>query len=148
MTVCVGAVVLRGDQVLFVRQAAGHPLEGQWSIPWGIVDAHETPEVAVLRETWEESGIRADLVGFLGFQNLPQEGWLGLIFLCRHVGGVPRPDGVETDRVAYLSLEEMVGWAEPFEPWCAWVVRRVLQGKHHIIPPASDTPYHPRLAFL
>ncbi|RMF32257.1 MAG: NUDIX domain-containing protein [Chloroflexi bacterium] len=58
MTVCVGAVVLQGDQALFVRQAPGHPLEGQWSIPWGIVEAPETPEAAALRETWEEGGIR------------------------------------------------------------------------------------------
>ena len=25
----------------FVRQAEGHPLAGQWSIPWGVVD-HES----------------------------------------------------------------------------------------------------------
>jgi len=148
MTVCVGAVVLRGDQALFVRQAPGHPLEGQWSIPWGIVEAPETPEAAALRETWEEGGIRANVVGLLGLQNLPEEGWLGLVFLCRHVEGAPRPDGVETDRAAYFSLEEMANGDEPFEPWCAWVVRRVLQGKHHLIPPAPDTPYHPRPAFL
>lgn len=51
---CVGAVVLRGDRVLLVRQAKGHPLEGPWTIPWGIVDSPEPPEVAVLRETLEE----------------------------------------------------------------------------------------------
>jgi ADP-ribose pyrophosphatase YjhB (NUDIX family) len=55
--VCVGAVVLQGERVLFVRQAQGHTLEGQWSIPWGIVDPGESPDAAALRETREESGV-------------------------------------------------------------------------------------------
>ncbi len=57
LAVCVGAVVWRDDQALFVRQAPGHPLAGQWTVPWGMVEPGETPEHAALRETKEESGI-------------------------------------------------------------------------------------------
>jgi len=89
MAVCVGTVVLRGDRVLLVRQADGHSLAGQWSIPWGLVDGNESPEAAALRETREESGIRADIEGLLGIQNLSANGWLGIVFLCRHVSVVP-----------------------------------------------------------
>jgi len=149
MVVCVGAVVLRGNQALFVRQAKGHPLEGQWSIPWGIADASESPDAAALRETQEEGGIVAEVEGLLGIQNLPQKGWVGIIFLCRHVSGVPACDGgVETDRAAYFSLAEMDAFDGLFEPWCEWLVRRVLQGEYRVIPPESNNPYHPRLAFL
>jgi ADP-ribose pyrophosphatase YjhB (NUDIX family) len=69
LAVCVGAVVLQRDQALFVRQAKGHSLEGQWSIPWGIVDPEETPESAAMRETEEEGGVKAEIKGLLGFQN-------------------------------------------------------------------------------
>ncbi len=31
--ICVGSIVLKDNKVLFARQAKGHPLEGQWSIP-------------------------------------------------------------------------------------------------------------------
>ena len=31
--ICVGAVVTKGDQILLIRQALGHALEGQWSGP-------------------------------------------------------------------------------------------------------------------
>ncbi|MEW6405035.1 MAG: NUDIX domain-containing protein [Chloroflexota bacterium] len=149
MVVCVGAVVRRGNQALFVRQAKGHSLEGQWSIPWGIADASESPDTAALRETKEEGGIVAEVEGLLGIQNLPQKGWVGIIFLCRHVGGEPTCDGgVETDRAAYFSLTEMDAFDELFEPWCEWLVRRVLQGEYCVIPPESNNPYHPRLAFL
>jgi ADP-ribose pyrophosphatase YjhB (NUDIX family) len=131
-----------------VRQARGYELEGQWSVPWGLVDPDETPEDAALRETLEESGITAEIEGLLGIQNLRSEGWLALIFLCRHVHGVPAYDGVETDGAAYFSLEEMDALDEPIEPWCHWLVSRVLRGEYHLIPPESDNPFSPRLAFL
>ncbi len=102
-----------------------------------------------MRETREESGIVAEIEGLLGIQNLRQPGWLGIIFLCRHTGGSPMSDGgIETDQAAYFSLEKMDTFDEPFEPWCEWLVRRVLQGEYHLIPPEASNPYQPRLAFL
>lgn len=148
MVVCVGAVVLNGDRVLFIRQAEGHSLAGQWSIPWGLVDNEETPEHAVLRETLEESSIKAEIDGLLGIQNLPDPGWLGVIFICRHNEGTPAPDGIETDNAAYFSLEEINSFEEPFEPWCKWLALRVLTGDCTIIPHEPDNPYYPRKAFL
>lgn len=146
---CAGAVVLQGNRALLIRQAPGHSLAGQWSIPWGIIDSDEPPEVAAVRETREESGVVAEVEGLLGIQNLIQPGWIGIIFLCRHVDGEPLPDGgIETDQAAYFSLEEMDAFDEPFEPWCEWLVRRVLLGECRIIPPVSDNPYQPRLAFI
>ncbi len=147
MAVCVGAVVLRADRVLFVRQAKGQSLEGQWSIPWGVVDPGETPEVAALRETQEESGVLARLDGLLGFQNL-NTGWLSLIFLCQHVEGEPAPDGVETDAAAYFSSTELDDPAMPFMSWCRWIAKRALAGQCKVIAPSSDHPMHPRIAFL
>jgi len=148
MVVCVGAVVLQNKSVLFIRQAEGHSLAGQWSIPWGVVDDEEAPEDAALRETYEESRIKAEIDGLLGIQNLPQGGWLGIVFLCHHVEGNPVADGVETDRAAYFSLAEMDSFEEPFEPWCEWLARRVLTGKYTVTPYEPKNPYHPRGAFL
>ncbi len=129
MVVCVGTVVLKGKSVLLVRQAEGHPLAKQWSIPWGVVDPGESPEIAAIRETKEESGISATIEGTLGFQNLRQPGWIGIVFLCRHASGKPSSDGgAETDKVAYFSLKELDGFSKPIEPWCEWLVQRVLSG--------------------
>ncbi len=146
--VCVGTVVLQGGRVLLVRQAKGHPLAGQWSIPWGVVDNGESPEDAALRETYEESSIKAEIEGLLGIQNLPEVGWLGVVFLCHHVEGEPVADGTETDNAGYFSLDEMDLLNEPIEPWCEWLVRRVLRGKYTVIHCEPNNPYHPRRAFL
>ncbi|HEY44482.1 MAG TPA: NUDIX hydrolase [Anaerolineae bacterium] len=149
LVVCVGAVVLQGERALFVRQAKGHSLEGQWSIPWGFVDPDETPDSATLRETLEEGGIKANVEGMLGIQELQREGWIAIVFLCQHVGGIPKSDGgIETDHAAFFSLEEIEEFNEPFEPWCEWLVRRILGGEYHLIPPEPMNPYQPLSAYF
>ena len=137
MVVCVGSIALRDTQVLFVRQAKNQSLEGQWSIPWGVVETGETPEAAALRETWEESGVLAQVDGLLGLQNLPTTGWMGLVFLCHALRGEPTPDGVETDAAIYLSRAELAALAEPLEPWCRWLADRILSGQYQVIRPAQ-----------
>jgi 8-oxo-dGTP diphosphatase len=56
----VGGVVLDGDCVLLVRRA-NPPLQGEWSLPGGAVEAGETLEAAVLREVREETGLQVDV---------------------------------------------------------------------------------------
>lgn len=73
--ICVGAVVLRDDAVLFVRQTYGEGLTGVWTLPWGFVHGigpggqPDPPHVAALRETLEEGGVTAEIEGLLGIQN-------------------------------------------------------------------------------
>jgi hypothetical protein len=73
---------------------------------------------------------------------------VGIIFACRAVSGEPTPDGVETDRAAYFSFDEIQSCPEPFESWCKWLALRVLSGKCQIIPEETETPYASRKAFL
>lgn len=148
LVVCTGAVVLNGDCALFIRQAQGHSLAGQYSIPWGLVEPDETPHEAALRETREEAGIDAEVMGLIGLQILHDPGWLALIFLCRHLGGTPKPDGVETDQATYYSLDELLTFPYPIEPWCRWLVLRVLQGNYRLVPMEPDNPYQPLQAFF
>ncbi|MGD2158045.1 MAG: NUDIX domain-containing protein [Anaerolineales bacterium] len=147
--ICVGAVVLRENKALLIRQVKGASLEGQWSIPWGIVETEEFPSSAAVRETLEEGGVTAEIEGLLGIQNLSWENSIGIIYLCRHVAGEPLADGgVETDQAAYLSLDEIEELNEPIEPWCEWIVKRVLRNEHHLIPSEPNNPYQPKPAFL
>ena len=84
--VCVGSVVRKDSRILMVRQAAGHSLQHQWTIPWGRLQSGESPLEAALRETREEVGVVSEVTGLLGLQELPfpQEGWVALIFLAPH----------------------------------------------------------------
>jgi len=53
----VGAVVFRGDEVLLIQRGKP-PLEGWWTLPGGLVEAGERLESAVVREVFEETGLR------------------------------------------------------------------------------------------
>jgi ADP-ribose pyrophosphatase YjhB (NUDIX family) len=147
--ICVGSIVTKADQVLLVRQAKGHSLEGQWSIPWGFVDKTEFPDEAACRETLEESNIEARIIGLLGIQELHNQGWMAVVFLCKHTQGSPLADGgVETDRARFFTLDEIIHFEESIEPWCEWMVRKVLEGNHIVIPLEPDNPYDPLKSFL
>ena len=147
--------MLRENKVLFVRQTYGG-LKGKWSLPWGFVDGKkpdgslEPPDMAAIRETQEEAGVIVKVEGLLGVQNHSNGGEprLYTIFLCRHINGEPTPDNHETDKAAYFSLDEIANFNEPFDEFCEWMARRVLEGRFQVIPPESANPYYPHLAFF
>ena len=147
--------MLRENKVLFVRQTYGG-LKGKWSLPWGFVEGKksdgslETPDMAAIRETQEEAGVVVKVEGLLGVQNHSDNGEprLYIVFLCHHINGEPVPDNHETDSAAYFSLDEMANFNEPFDEFCEWVAKRVLEGQQHVIPLQSINPYHPYLAFF
>lgn len=139
----VGAVVLRNGEALFVRQTPTHSLGAVWTIPWGLLHMGEEPSAAALRETLEEAGIVAKVIGLLAVQSLPPpwEGTVALVFLCAHEAGEPHGDGIETDAARYLSREELISSAEPFEPWCRWLTIRSLQGHDAVLRASADNPF-------
>jgi mutator protein MutT len=146
----VGAVVRRDGEVLLVRQSAGHSLAGQWTVPWGHVGAGESPMAAAIREVHEEAGVEVDVEALLGVQELPepQLGGVALVYLCRHISGNPTPQGTETDAARYFDASAFRAWAEPKEPWSAWLVQRVFSDELTLIRSASTNPLQPKGAFL
>lgn len=144
---CAGMVVLREDRILLVRQAPGTSLAGQWSLPWGVVEAGESADIAAVRETEEEAGITAEIQGLLGVQNLQWQSATALAFLGKHLSGDPKPDGVETDLAACVALNELVSLEGEVEPWTDWLVRKVFNQSYAVIEQDSSTPF-PGLAYL
>jgi 8-oxo-dGTP diphosphatase len=138
----VGAVVRRRDEILLVRQAAGHSLAGQWTVPWGRVDAGESPMAAVIREIREEAGVEAVVEALLGVQELPepQRGGVALVYLCKHVGGDLIPQDTETDAARYYSASAFRSLSEMKEAWSDWLVRRAFSGQ---LTPILSDPTNP-----
>ncbi|HTH52471.1 MAG TPA: NUDIX hydrolase [Edaphobacter sp.] len=57
----VAAVVVRGDEILLIRRGR-EPLLGAWSLPGGALELGETTAEGVVREIFEETGVRARAV--------------------------------------------------------------------------------------
>ena len=99
----VGGVVIDESRALLIRRG-GPPLEGQWSIPGGMLELGETLEQGVARELMEETGLEINVLelievferifpappnadGSPGDAARPQYHFVILDYLCQKRGG-------------------------------------------------------------
>lgn len=108
----VGGVVISDGRVLLVRRG-GPPLQGQWSIPGGILEVGETLIEGVQRELAEETGIDVRVRTLIEvFERIDRDPsgkaryhFVVLDYLCEVVRGIARA-GSDVSEVA---------WAAPLE---------------------------------
>jgi 8-oxo-dGTP diphosphatase len=109
----VGGVVILKGRALLIRRG-GPPLEGQWSIPGGMLEAGETLIEGVRRELIEETGVEVKvgkLIEVFERINLDSAGktqyhFVVLDYLCEAVGGKARAGSDVTD-VAWAAASEL-----------------------------------------
>src|SRR5262249_41588937 len=87
--------------------------------PGGSLDPGETPADAVVRETWEETGLRVEPVALRGifggpdflvrYANGDATTYVMSVFECRVIGGRARPDGDETLELRWVGRDELDG---------------------------------------
>jgi len=90
----VGAVIIRENRVILVKRASP-PLQGEWSLPGGVVELGETLRAAAEREAREETGLivkAGEVVEVLdriipGDRGAPQYHYVLIDFLCTVEGG-------------------------------------------------------------
>ena len=90
-------------RVLLVRRAD----DGRWAMPGGWVDPGETPEQAVVREVWEETGLRVSAPRLLHTKQRPAS--VHYTFACELDGGELRTSD-ESLEVAFVSPDEIDRW--------------------------------------
>lgn len=90
---------------------------GLWAQPSGIIDPHELPSDAAVREVWEEAGVFVELTHILGvfagehfsgvYSNGDQLAVVATVFAGRVISGTPRGDGEETSDARFFLPEEI-----------------------------------------
>lgn len=93
-----------------------------WSIPGGRIQDHETPESAVIRETYEETGALLDGIVEIGFYILTEK--FGEVETARRIPVYiaradeirPMPGGFESRGVTHVSLGELPGMYYMWDP--------------------------------
>jgi len=90
----VGAIIIQDLRVLLVKRAHP-PIQGQWSIPGGVLEVGELVRDAAVREAREETGLVVEPGDLLGvYDRVLRDGkgrvqyhYVLIDFLCRPVGG-------------------------------------------------------------
>lgn len=99
----VGAIVLRGDDVLLVRHTYGGAA-GQLLNPSGRIKEGELPEEALRREIMEETGVEISPLGVIAVRCSKKDWWI--VFLAAHVSGEPRSDNCENSEALFMPCDE------------------------------------------
>jgi len=108
--------------------------DSAWAVPAGGMELGERIDRTVVREVWEETGLRVEperLVGvysgpefFHTYPNGDQVYIVTALFACRVVGGDPQPDGGETLEVRFFSPDVL----PPLRPRYRLLIEDALAG--------------------
>jgi len=113
----VGGVVIADGRALLIRRG-GPPLEGQWSIPGGMLEVGETLIAGVRRELLEETCVEVrvgELIEVFERINFDAGGkaryhFVVLDYLCERVSGEARA-GSDVTEVAWANPEELAKYS-------------------------------------
>ncbi|MFZ4296915.1 NUDIX hydrolase [Streptomyces cinereoruber] len=97
-----GAVVREDGRLLAIRRADN----GTWELPGGVLELGETPQEGVVREVFEETGVRVEVERLTGVYKNLARGIVALVFRCRPVGGDARVSD-EATAVEWLTPGEV-----------------------------------------
>jgi 8-oxo-dGTP diphosphatase len=127
----VGGVVIAEDRVLLIRRG-GPPLEGEWSIPGGMLELGESLREGVRRELGEETGLEVkvqDLIEAFDRVTTDADGkwryhFVILDYLCEAVSGVARAASDVVD-VAWAREDELARFS--LTPTATRVVKKAFE---------------------
>ena len=106
-----GCVFDENGKVLLGRRQDSN----KWGFPGGAVEIGETPEMAVVREFKEETGLDVKVSGLIGiytdsdmeYPNGDKAHSIGIVYAVEMIGGKLKCDDLETVELKYFGFDEM-----------------------------------------
>ena len=123
-------ILKSGDKFLLLKRLKA-PNQGMYTPVGGKLDPHETPIAAAFRETWEETGIKADHFSFCGIleETSPVDyNWISFVYVSEISFQEP-PACTEgsLEWIAEKSLEYLP------TPATDWMIYQYIAAKKHFV---------------
>src|ERR1700722_5449274 len=87
------------SRVLLVRQTAGQKF---WTLPGGKVRARESLQEAILREVFEETGLRAQADAWIDIMDRPDRGTIMILYAVKILDEAPVPANRRNDEISLV----------------------------------------------
>ncbi len=110
--IAVDGVLIKEGKILLVKRGK-EPFKGKYALPGGFLEYGERTEEGVLREVFEETGVKAKVEDLLGVYSDPNRDPRGhvvsVVYLLKYVSGEPRggDDACEAKWFDLNSLPEL-----------------------------------------
>jgi 8-oxo-dGTP diphosphatase len=103
-SVSVTGVVVRPDGLILAIKRAD---DGRWVPPGGVLELDESPQDGVVREIYEETGIKVNPIRLTGVYKNMRLGVVSLAFKCEVIGGEMHTSS-ESTRVEWISVSDAI----------------------------------------
>ena len=100
----VAGIVIRENKVLLARHTYGAG-KGKLIIPGGYVNKGETPQQAVIRELFEETGITVKPTCIVGIRFNTHDWYV--VFSADYISGIAQSEGNENNEVLWIDINEI-----------------------------------------
>jgi ADP-ribose pyrophosphatase YjhB (NUDIX family) len=107
-----GGLLIHDGKILLIQRGE-EPGKGFWTLPGGYVEADETPDEGVVREVWEETGLRTKVMGLFCIRHYAGERQHGIYYVFTlELAGVleelrEEGDGSEIEQAGLFSPQEL-----------------------------------------
>ena len=105
----VSAVLIKNNKIFFQKRPKNKSMPGLWELPGGKIENYETPENAIIRELFEEIGIKVNNKDLIPFNFISYSystfHLLMPIFLLKNWSG--KIFSKEKQEIKFFSYEEL-----------------------------------------
>jgi 8-oxo-dGTP diphosphatase len=103
-----GAIIEEEGRLLLLQRTQ-QPFAGDWNLPAGYVEADESPRQAVIRETFEETGLQVEadeLVDVYFFADDPRGNGIFIVYRC-HITGGDLQETTEARQATFFTVKTL-----------------------------------------
>jgi ADP-ribose pyrophosphatase YjhB (NUDIX family) len=115
------------EKLLLVQRGL-EPGKGKWAIPGGYVDQGEIVEDALIREIFEETGLKAKVLGLIGVYSQVNEAIVVVAYVAKMIGGTINDESNEVQSVDFFRLDDLPPLSFPRDKdiiadWQQWLTK-------------------------